>query len=56
MDCAASEFYNKEEGIYDLKGEGKKFTSEEFNHFLAELVDEHTAQSLARLPHLLCGR
>lgn len=41
MDCAASEFYNKEEGIYDLKGEGKKFTSEEFNHFLAELVDQY---------------
>lgn len=46
MDCAASEFYNKEEGIYDLKGEGKKFTSEEFNHFLAELVDQYPIVSI----------
>jgi enolase len=43
MDCAASEFYNKEEGIYDLKGEGKRFTSEEFNHFLADLVAQYPA-------------
>ena len=43
MDCAASEFYNKEQGIYDLKGEGKKFTSEEFNFFLKDLVDKFPA-------------
>jgi len=30
MDCAASEFYNKETGNYELKGEGKTFTSQEF--------------------------
>ncbi|MGO2507929.1 MAG: phosphopyruvate hydratase [Vibrio hibernica] len=43
MDCAASEFYNKEEGIYDLKGEGKRFTSEEFNVFLQGLVEQFPA-------------
>ena len=36
MDCAASEFYDKEAGNYNMKGEGKIFTSEEFNHYLAE--------------------
>ena len=46
MDCAASEFYNKEEGIYDLKGEGKKFTAEEFNHYLAGLVDQYPIVSI----------
>jgi len=46
MDCAASEFYNKEEGIYDLKGEGKKFTSEEFNHYLEGLVAQYPIVSI----------
>ncbi len=43
MDCAASEFYNKEQGIYDLKGEGKQFTSEEFNFFLKDLTEKFPA-------------
>lgn len=43
MDCAASEFYDKETGIYNLKGEGKTFTSEEFNHYLASLVEKYPA-------------
>ncbi|SMY36634.1 Enolase [Photobacterium malacitanum] len=43
MDCAASEFYNKEQGIYDLKGEGKQFTSEEFNYFLKDLTEKFPA-------------
>ncbi len=43
MDCAASEFYNKETGIYNLKGEGKSFTAEEFNHYLAGLVEKYPA-------------
>ncbi|CED72217.1 enolase [Aliivibrio wodanis] len=46
MDCAASEFYNKEDGIYDLKGEGKKFTAEEFNHYLAGLVEQFPIVSI----------
>jgi len=46
MDCAASEFYDKEANIYDLKGEGKKFTSEEFNFFLESLVKDYPIVSI----------
>ena len=46
MDCAASEFYDKEANIYDLKGEGKKFTSEEFNFFLQDLTQKYPIVSI----------
>ena len=46
LDCAASEFYDKEANIYDLKGEGKKFTSEEFNHFLKDLTEQYPIVSI----------
>ncbi|RNF49308.1 phosphopyruvate hydratase [Marinomonas hwangdonensis] len=46
MDCAASEFYDKEANIYDLKGEGKKFTSEEFNFFLQDLTEQYPIVSI----------
>jgi enolase len=46
MDCAASEFYDKEANIYDLKGEGKKFTSEEFNYFLKDLTEKYPIVSI----------
>ncbi|GGP80843.1 phosphopyruvate hydratase [Shewanella ulleungensis] len=46
MDCAASEFYDKETNIYDLKGEGKKFTSEEFNFFLQGLTQRYPIVSI----------
>ncbi|MBU2894456.1 phosphopyruvate hydratase [Colwellia sp. D2M02] len=46
MDCAASEFYNKELGIYDLKGEGKQFSSNEFSNFLGELCKEYPIVSI----------
>ncbi|MBE0363780.1 enolase [Pseudoalteromonas ulvae UL12] len=46
LDCAASEFYNKEANIYDLKGEGKQFTSEEFNHFLKGLTEQYPIVSI----------
>ena len=36
LDCAASEFYH--DGKYKLTGEGKEFTSYEFNDFLAGLA------------------
>lgn len=38
MDCAASEFYA--DGQYNLKGEGKTFTSNEFSDYLAQLTEE----------------
>ncbi|WP_094752358.1 phosphopyruvate hydratase [Psychromonas sp. CD1] len=46
MDCAASEFYNQETGLYELKGEGKTFTAKEFNVFLEGLVNEYPIVSI----------
>ena len=44
MDCAASEFY--EDGKYNMKGEGKVFTSEEFSDYLADLCNEYPIVSI----------
>jgi len=44
LDCAASEFY--EDGKYDLKGEGKVFSSEEFGDYLAELAEKYPIISI----------
>ncbi|MEV3806483.1 phosphopyruvate hydratase [Aeromonas dhakensis] len=38
MDCAASEFYDAEKKEYNLKGEGRVFTSNGFSDFLEELT------------------
>jgi enolase len=46
MDCAASEFYDGDKGIYDLKGEGKQFTANEFSDFLAQLCEEYPIVSI----------
>ncbi|AWB67587.1 phosphopyruvate hydratase [Saccharobesus litoralis] len=46
LDCAASEFYEKDNGIYNLKGEGKTFTSNEFSDFLSTLCDEYPIVSI----------
>ncbi|WGL98918.1 phosphopyruvate hydratase [Arsenophonus sp. aPb] len=46
MDCAASEFYNQETGNYELKGEGKIFTSQEFTHYLEELTKQYPIVSI----------
>lgn len=46
MDCAASEFYNQATGNYELKGEGKTFTSEEFTHYLEELTKQYPIVSI----------
>ena len=46
MDCAASEFYNNETGNYELKGEGKTFTSQEFTHYLEELTKQYPIVSI----------
>ena len=46
MDCASSEFYNKETGMYELKGEGKSFTSQEFTHYLEGLANEYPIVSI----------
>lgn len=44
LDCAASEFY--QDGIYDLKGEGRQFTNVEFADYLAGLCAEHPIISI----------
>ncbi|WP_214454244.1 phosphopyruvate hydratase [Aeromonas dhakensis] len=38
MDCAASEFYDADKKEYNLKGEGRVFTSNGFSDFLEELT------------------
>lgn len=44
LDCAASEFYV--DGEYDLKGEGRKFSSEGFSDYLAELSAKYPIVSI----------
>lgn len=44
LDCAASEFYR--DGKYDLSGEGRAFTSEEFADYLASLCDQYPILSI----------
>ena len=46
MDCASSEFYNKETGKYEMKGEGRSFTSQEFTHYLEELTKQYPIVSI----------
>lgn len=46
MDCAASEFYNKETDQYELKGENKRFTSQEFTHYLEKLTEQYPIVSI----------
>jgi enolase len=44
LDCAASEFYR--DGKYELSGEGKSFTAEEFADYLADLCDRYPIISI----------
>ncbi|WP_016957911.1 phosphopyruvate hydratase [Catenovulum sp. SX2] len=44
LDCAASEFYA--DGKYNLKGDGKSFTSEEFADYLGDLVAQYPIVSI----------
>ncbi|MEM6582330.1 MAG: phosphopyruvate hydratase [Pseudomonadota bacterium] len=44
LDCAASEFYR--DGVYDLAGEGKQFSSEAFADYLAALTADHPIISI----------
>jgi enolase 1/2/3 len=44
LDCAASEFYR--DGVYDLSGEGKQFSSEGFADYLADLAGNHPIISI----------
>ncbi len=44
VDCAASEFYR--DGVYDLAGEGKQFSSAEFVDYLDDLASHHPIISI----------
>ena len=44
LDCAASEYFK--DGVYDLKGEGKKLSSEENAAYLADLVANYPIISI----------
>ena len=44
LDCAASEFYR--DGVYDLAGEGKMFSSDAFTDYLADLASGHPIISI----------
>ena len=44
LDCASSEFYK--DGVYDLAGEGKKFSAPEFSDFLADLAAKYPILSI----------
>ncbi|AMA64799.1 Enolase [Candidatus Arsenophonus lipoptenae] len=46
IDCAASEFYNKENGFYELKAEKKCFSSQEFTHYLEDLTKQYPIISI----------
>lgn len=53
IDCAASEFYNKNNGNYELKGERKVFTSKEFTNYLDNLTKEYPIISIEDGQHEL---
>lgn len=44
LDCASSEFYR--DGVYDMAGEGKKFSAAEFADYLAELSRKYPILSI----------
>ena len=44
LDCASSEFYN--DGKYELLGEGKTFSSEDFTSYLSGLCDQYPIISI----------
>ncbi|MBD8070795.1 phosphopyruvate hydratase [Bacillus sp. PS06] len=46
MDVASSELFNKEDGKYHLKGEGKVFTSEEMVSYYEDLVSKYPIISI----------
>jgi enolase len=46
MDPAASEFYNTNTGMYELKGEGITLTSEEMVAYYEKLVEKYPIVSI----------
>lgn len=46
LDCAASEFYDEENKIYDWQGEGKKMTAEELVAFYEDICSKYPIISI----------
>ena len=46
MDAAASSFFDKENNVYDMKGEGKKLSSDEMIEFYKNLVEKYPIISI----------
>ncbi len=46
VDVAASEFYDKEAGVYKLEGEGREMTSEELTDWYVELCERYPIISI----------
>lgn len=46
LDCAASEFYHHDSHCYVLAGEGKRFSAEEFTHYLQALTQRYPITSI----------
>ncbi|WP_075434007.1 phosphopyruvate hydratase [Buchnera aphidicola] len=46
LDCAASELFDKNTKLYTLKNENKKFTSQEFTHYLEKLTQKYPIISI----------
>ncbi|MFO7969226.1 MAG: phosphopyruvate hydratase [Candidatus Izemoplasmatales bacterium] len=46
MDVAASEFYNKDKKVYELKGEDKELTNEEMVDFYEKLIEKYPIISI----------
>ena len=46
LDCAASEFYDAENNIYDWKGEGKKMSAEELCAFYEDICGKYPVISI----------
>jgi enolase len=44
LDCAATEFLNKETGLYEL--DGQQYTQTKLNDFYSEIIDEHNLLSI----------
>ncbi|AKG73237.1 phosphopyruvate hydratase [Salinicoccus halodurans] len=46
MDAASSEFYDKDTDKYELKGEGKSYSSEEMVNWYAEMIEKYPIISI----------
>lgn len=46
MDAASSEFFNKDTGNYELKGEGKTYSSEELVNWYGDMVEKYPIISI----------